>query len=43
MKLRKLIAVKIESFYKEVDYKRRKGRKTRLQIDLEFKRKNYLI
>ena len=42
MKVRKLIAVKIESFYKEVDYKR-KGRKTRLQIDLEFKRKNYLI
>ena len=39
MKLRKLIAVKIESFYKEVEDKI-KGQKIGLQTDLEFKQKN---
>ena len=42
IKSRKLVATKIECFYKEVEDKR-KGRKIRLQIDLEFKHEKYLI
>lgn len=42
IKSRKLVATKIECFYKEVEDKR-KGRKIRLQIGLEFKHKKYLI
>lgn len=42
IKSRKLVATKIECFYKEVEDKR-KVRKIRLQIDLKFKHKKYLI
>ena len=38
MKNRKLMALKLEKFYKDVEYKR-KNKKTRLQTDLEFKQK----
>ena len=38
MKSRKSIANKVKFFYKEVEEKR-KGQKTRLQTDQEFKRK----
>ena len=38
MKSRKSIVNKMETFYKEVEDKR-KGQKTRLQTDLEFKQK----
>ena len=38
MKNRKLIALKLEKFYKDVQ-KKRKNKKTRLQTDLEFKQK----
>ena len=36
MKNRRLISLKLENFYKEVN-KKRKNRKMRLQADLEFK------
>ena len=39
MKTRKSIASKMEIFYKEVETKR-KGQKTRLQMDQEIKQKN---
>ena len=38
MKNRKLIALKLEKFYKDVEEKR-KNKKMRLQADLEFKQK----
>ena len=41
MKTRKSIASKMEIFYKEVETKR-KGQKTRLQTNKEFKHKKYL-
>ena len=40
MKTRKSIANKMEILYKEVE-KKRKGQKTRLQTDQEFKQKKY--
>ena len=39
---RSLIPLKLETFYKEVSEKR-KNKKMRLQTDLEFKQKKYLI
>ena len=40
MKNRKLIVLKLEKFYKDVENKK-KNKKTRLQTDLEFKQKNF--
>ena len=42
MKNRKLMALKLEKLYKDVD-EERKNKKMRLQTDLEFKQKKYLI
>ena len=42
MKNRSLIPLKLETFYKEVANKR-KNKKMRLQTDLEFKQKKYMI
>ena len=39
MKLRKKIACKLEIFYKEIENKRKKGEKIRLQTNLDFKQK----
>ena len=42
MKNRKLTALKLENFYKEVA-EERKNKKARLQTNFEFKQKKYLI